>query len=88
MLGGDYEFRDRTLRREQTARSENLSGELQGELGEPRPTESRDDAEVRADFWSIEGDFIYRHHNEPRVQLFLSKEETFPIPRKYIDETN
>ena len=44
-----------------------------------------DDAEVRADFWSIQGDFIYRHHNEPRVQLYVPKEETFPIP--YIDVT-
>ena len=24
--------------------------------------------------------FIYRHHNEPRVQLYVSKEETFIIP--------
>ena len=23
---------------------------------------------VLADFWSMKGDFIYRHHNEPRVQ--------------------
>ena len=35
-------------------------------------------------FWSIGGDFIYRHHNEPRVQLYVPKEETFPIPLKYI----
>ena len=25
------------------------------------------------------------HHNEPRVQLDVPKEETFPIPLKYID---
>ena len=25
------------------------------------------------------------HHNEPRVQLYVPKEETFPIPLKYID---
>ena len=46
---------------------------------ESQPTESTDDAEARADFWSIQGDFIYRHHNEPRVQLHVPKEETFPI---------
>ena len=34
-----------------------------------------------------QGDFIYRHHNEPRVQLYVPKEETFPIPLKYIDAT-
>ena len=41
----------------------------------------------RVDFWSMQGDFIYRHHNEPRVQLFVPKEETFPILLKYIDVT-
>ena len=30
---------------------------------------------------------IYRHHNEPRVQLYVPKEETFPIPVKYMDVT-
>ena len=38
------------------------------------PTESRDDGEVWKDFWSIQGDFIYRHHNEPRVQLYVPKD--------------
>ena len=46
-----------------------------------------DDAEARADFWSIQGDFIHRHHNEPRVQLNVPTEETFTIPLKYIDVT-
>ena len=50
-------------------------------------TESTDDAEARADFWSIQGDFTCRHHNEPRVQLYVPKEETFPIPLKYVDVT-
>ena len=49
--------------------------------------EPTDDAEARDDFWSIEGDVYHRHHNEPRVQLFVPKEETFPIPLKYIDVT-
>ena len=31
--------------------------------------------------------FIYRHHNEPRVQLQVPKEETFPITLKYTDVT-
>ena len=35
----------------------------------------------------IEGDFIYRHHIEPRVQLCVPKEESFPIPLKCIDVT-
>ena len=69
---------------EQTARSEEFSGELQGEQGESQPTESTDDAEARADFWSTHGDFT---HNEPRVQLCVPKEETFTVPLKYIDVT-
>ena len=32
--GRDYEFREPTLRREQTVRSEDFSGDLQGEPGE------------------------------------------------------
>ena len=39
-----------------------------------------ENAEVCADFWSIQGDFIYHHHTEPRVQLYVPKEETFLIP--------
>ena len=65
--------------------SENLSGEIEGESGESQPAEPTDDAEARADFWSIEGDFICRHHNETRVHLHVPKEETFPFPLKYID---
>ena len=84
--GRDYEFRVPTPRREHTVGSEDLSGELQGEPGEPQPTESKDDAEARADFWSIQGD-SYRHHTEPRVQLHVPKEETFLVPLKYIDVT-
>ena len=87
LSGRDYDFRESTLRRDQTVRSQDFSVELQGELGESQPTETTDDAEVRADFWSIQGDFIYRHHNEPRVQLYVPKEETFPIPLKYTDVT-
>ena len=42
---------------------------------------------ARLDFWSIPGDFIYRRHNEPRVQIYVPKEETFRIPLQYIDIT-
>ena len=35
----------------------------------------------------MEGDFIDRHHVEPRVQLYVPKEESFTIPLKYIDVT-
>ena len=36
-------------------------------------------------FWSMSGSFIYRHHVEPRVKLYSPREESFPIPLKYID---
>ena len=33
----------------------------------------------------MSGSFICRHHEEPRVQLYSPREESFPIPPKYID---
>ena len=30
---------------------------------------------------------MYRHHDEPRVQLHVPKEETFRTPLKHIDVT-
>ena len=32
----------------------------------------------------MQGDFICRHHNGRRVQLYVQKEETFPIPLNFI----
>ena len=87
MSGTDHEFREPTRRQGQLAESEVLSGELQGEPEGPEPTQSKDDTEARKDFWSIQGDFIFRHHNERRVQLYVPKEESFLIPLKYIDVT-
>ena len=46
---------------------------------------TRDDEEAKNDFWTITGDFINRHHVVPRVKLYVPREETFPIPMKYID---
>ena len=57
-------------------------------LGESQPTETHDDADVRNDFWSIEGDFTYRHHTELRVHLHVPKEESFPTPLKYLTHTS
>ena len=33
----------------------------------------------------MSGSFIYRHHVEARVKLYSPREESFPIPQKYID---
>ena len=46
-----------------------------------------DAGEAINDFWSMSGNFIYRHHVEPRVKLYSRTEESFPIPLKYIDVT-
>ena len=59
-------------------------GESEGSL--PQPQDSFPDAgEAINDFWSMSGSFIYRHHVEPRVKLYSPREESFPIPPKYID---
>ena len=61
-------------------------GESEGSL--PQPHDSFPDAgEAIDDFWSMSGSFIYRHHVEPRVKLYSPREESFPIPLKYIDVT-
>ena len=33
----------------------------------------------------MSGNFIYRHHVEPKVKLYSPRQESFPIPLKYID---
>ena len=59
-------------------------GESEGSF--PHPHDSFPDAgEAINDFWSMSGSFIYRHHVEPRVKLYSPREESFPIPLKYID---
>ena len=61
-------------------------GESEGSF--PQPHDSFPVAgEAMHDFWSMSGSFIYRHHVEPRVELYSPKEESFPIPLKYIDVT-
>ena len=58
--------------------------ESEGSL--PQPQDSLPDTgEAINDFWSMSGNFIYRHHLEPRVKLYSPREESFPIPLKYID---
>ena len=85
--GGDQELRTPTLIRERPVRGEchvDFLGESEGSL--PPPQDSLPDAgEVINDFWSMSGSFIYRHHVEPRVKLYSPREESFPIPLKYID---
>ena len=86
-LGGDQDLRTSTLMRQRPVQGEShidFLGESEGSL--PPPHDSFPDAsEAMNDFWSMSGNFIYRHHVEPRVQLYSPREESFPIPLKYID---
>ena len=86
-LGGDQDLRTSTSVRHRPIRGESnidLLGESEGSL--PQPQDSIQDAgEAMNDFWSMSGNFIYRHHVEPRVKLYSPREESFPFPLKYID---
>ena len=67
-------------------RESNIDFHGQSEGSLPQPQDSFPDAgEAINDFWSMSGSFIYRHHVEPRVKLYSRREESFPIPLKYID---
>ena len=85
--GGDQELRTSTLVRHRPIPGESnidFLGESEGSL--PQPHDSLPDGgEAMNDFWSMSGNFIYRHHVEPRVKLYSTREESFPIPLKYID---
>ena len=73
---------------QQPVRSEDLSGDHQGSSEKSQPTdETKDDAEGGNNFLAISGDFIYRHQIEPRLQFCVPREETFPIPLKFVDVT-
>ena len=87
--GEDQELRTSTLIRPRPIQGDghvDFLGESEGSL--PQPHDSLPDAgEAMNDFWSMSGNFIYRHHVQPRVALFSPREESFPIPLKYIDVT-
>ena len=59
-------------------------GESEGSLS-PLHDSFPDASEAINYFLSMSGSFIYRHHVEPRVKLYSPREESFPIPLKYID---
>ena len=87
--GGDQELRTSTLIRHRPIQGDghiDFLGESEGSL--PPPHNSFPDAgEAINDFWSSSGNFIFRHHVESRVKLYSPREESFPIPLKYIDVT-
>ena len=86
-LGGDQDLRTSTLIRHRPIQGEStidFLGESEGSL--PPPHDSFPDVgEAINAFWSMSGNFMYRHHVEPRVKFYSPREESFPIPLKYID---
>ena len=78
-LGGDQDRRTSTLIRQRPIRGESnidFLGESEGSL--PPPHDSFPDAgESTNDFWSLSGNFIFRHHVELRVKLYSPREESF-----------
>ena len=87
--GGDQELRTSTLVRHRPIQGEsNIDFLGESELSLLPPQDSLPDAgEAMNDFWSMSGSLIYRHHVEPRVKLYSPREESSPIPLKYIDVT-
>ena len=79
-FGGEQRLRTSTLIQDRLERGEEqeiLRGESD-ELSLPNPLQddpTRDDAEAKSDFWSIAGDFIHRHHAEPRVKQCTCREK-------------
>ena len=87
-IGGDQDLRTSTSIRHRPIQGESnidFLGESKGSLPPPPHDSFPDAGEAINDFWSMSGKFIYRHHVEPRVKLYSPREESFPIPLKYID---
>ena len=87
--GEDQELRTSTLIRPRQVEERghvDFLGESEGSF--PQPHDSLPVAgEAMNDFWSMSGSFRNRHHVEPRVKLYSPREESFPVPLKYIDVT-
>ena len=87
-LGGDQDLRTSTLIQQRSIRGEShedFLGESEGSLPSPPQDSFPDAGEAMNDFWSMSGNFIFRHHVEPRVKIYSPREESFPLPLKYID---
>ena len=90
IFGGEQRLRTSTLTPERPERGEEQVI-LQGMSDElDSPTQLQDDStwgdeEAEDDFWTITGEFICRHLVVPRVELYVPREESSPVPLKYID---
>ena len=74
--GRDQSLRTSTLIRDNPDRGEeqgNLLVESDGSSPTPFQDSSPDGGEARNDFWYISGNYISRHHVEPRVRLHVTR---------------
>ena len=82
------ELRTSTLVRDHPIRGEShkdFRGESEGSPPPPPQDSFQEAGEARHDFWSMSGNFMFRHHVEPRVKLHSPREESCTIPLKYND---
>ena len=85
--GGDQDLRTSNLVRHRPIRGESqrdFLGESEGSLL-PLHDSFPDAGEAINDVWSMSGNWKNRRHVQPRVKLYSPREESFPIPLKYID---
>ena len=73
LSGGDQVLRN--IHHRDNPEREDLFGESDGSPPSTGQDSRHDDGEARNDFWSIAGNYIYRHHVEPRVKLYVPRED-------------
>ena len=69
-IGGDQDLRTSTLVRHRPIKGESnidFLGESERSPNSPPQDSLPDAGEAINDFWSMSGNFMYRHHVEPRV---------------------
>ena len=84
-VGGDQELRTSTLIRDHPIRGESrwdFLGESEGSLPPPPRYSYPDAGEARNDFWSLSGNFIYRHHFLTQSQTLLAERRIIPYSTK------
>ena len=85
LSGRDQVIRKSTSIQDLPARGEEHKDDLRGESDGSQPSDMpADDSGAQHDFWTIATKYIYRHHVEPSVELYVPEEESFPIPLQYI----
>ena len=87
-VGGYQELRPSNLIQNHPIRGEghrDFLGESEGSPPSPPQDSYPDAGEAINDFWTMSVNFTHRRHVEPRVKLYSPREESFPIPLKYID---